>query len=201
MLPMLQQRREQVLQARLLLAQGEIVAAIEKLEDVYASAEQTGHLFLMLEVQVVLTLAYARQGMHAKAREQLRVVLLATHAEGYLRLFLDEGEELFDLLRGLLSHLRENTLLAYARHILNAFPQHATATQSATPEIPFLEPLSQQERKVLRLLAAGNSNAAIANELVVSVNTIRTQVQSIYRKLNVSNRVEASALANQLNLS
>jgi len=63
-----------------------------------------------------------------------------------------------------------------------------------------LEPLSSQEQKVLRLLAAGNSNAEIARELVVSVNTVRTQVQSIYRKLNVNNRVEASAVANQLEL-
>jgi LuxR family maltose regulon positive regulatory protein len=60
--------------------------------------------------------------------------------------------------------------------------------------------LSAQERKVLRLLAAGNSNAEIARELVVSVNTIRTQVQSIYRKLNVNNRVEASEVARRLSL-
>jgi len=52
----------------------------------------------------------------------------------------------------------------------------------------------------LRLLAAGNSNAEIARELVVSVNTVRTQVQSIYRKLNVNNRVEASSVASQLDL-
>jgi LuxR family maltose regulon positive regulatory protein len=59
------------------------------------------------------------------------------------------------------------------------------------------EPLSLQEQKVLRLLAAGNSNAEIARELVVSVNTVHTQVQSIYRKLNVGNRVEASAVAKE----
>jgi LuxR family maltose regulon positive regulatory protein len=64
---------------------------------------------------------------------------------------------------------------------------------------PFqLAPLSPQEQKVLRLLAAGNSNAGIARELVVSVNTVRTQIQSIYRKLNVNNRVEASAAAQQI---
>ncbi len=199
-IPLLQQRREHLLQTRLLLAQGETSVAIEKLEDLWASAAQTGHIFFMLEVQVVLVLAYARLGAHAKAHEHLRNLLAAAHGEGYLRLFLDEGEELFDLLRRFLPHLRENVLLAYARHILSAFTQNGTSTQKATSAAPLLEPLSQQERKVLRLLAAGNSNAEIARALVVSVNTVRTQVQSIYRKLNVSNRVEASAVANQLEL-
>jgi len=53
---------------------------------------------------------------------------------------------------------------------------------------------------VLRLLAAGNSNAEIARELIVSVNTVRSQLQSIYRKLNVNNRVAASSQANRLEL-
>jgi LuxR family transcriptional regulator, maltose regulon positive regulatory protein len=199
-LPLLQQRREQALQARLLLAQGEMLAAIDLLENLQASAMQTGHVFFVLEVQILLVLAHAQQGAHGKAREWLREVLLTAQAEGYMRLFLDEGKELYDLLRELLPHLRENALQTYGRRILSAFPQHDATPQKAISETPQLEPLSQQERKVLRLLAAGNSNAAIAHELVVSVNTVRTQVQSIYRKLNVGNRVEASAVANQLHL-
>jgi LuxR family maltose regulon positive regulatory protein len=65
---------------------------------------------------------------------------------------------------------------------------------------PLLEPLSAQEQRVLRLLAAGLSNPDIARELVVSPNTIKTQVQSIYRKLNVNSRDEAAELARQLKL-
>ncbi len=197
-LPLLQRQRERVLRARLLLAQGEIPPALEMLESLYTAALQTGHVHLRLEVQVVLTLAYARQGSLAKARVQLHELLAAAHSEGYLRLFLDEGEEITDLLRGLLPHLHEKALLAYARHVLRAFsPQASTSALEPTPVATF-EPLSSQEHKVLRLLAAGNSNAEIARELVVSVNTIRTQIQSIYRKLNVNNRVEASALAKGL---
>jgi LuxR family maltose regulon positive regulatory protein len=63
-----------------------------------------------------------------------------------------------------------------------------------------VEPLSQRERKVLRLLAAGLSNPEIADELVVSLNTVKTQVSSIYRKLNVTNRKEAIAAARSENL-
>jgi LuxR family transcriptional regulator, maltose regulon positive regulatory protein len=151
---------------------------------------------------VVLALAYFQQRLHQKAREHLRDVLEMAHSEGYVRLFLDEGEELADLLRELLPHLHEKVLLAYARRLLSAFPlENGASDRKATPgAILLLEPLSPQEQKVLRLLAAGNSNAEIARELVVSVNTVRTQVQSIYRKLNVNNRVEASAVANQLEL-
>src|SRR5205807_5458660 len=111
------------------------------------------------------------------------------------------GKELADLLRGLLPHLHEQALLSYAQRILGEFAlKHETAGQEAGTQI-LLEPLSPQEQKVLRLLTAGNSNAEIARELVVSVNTVRTQVQSIYRKLNVNNRVEASEVARRLGLT
>ena len=72
---------------------------------------------------------------------------------------------------------------------------------SQTAQAPvLLEPLSQRERKVLRLLAAGLSNPEIANELVVSLNTVKTQVSSIYHKLNVTSRKEAIAAARAFNL-
>ncbi len=201
-LPLLQRQREQLLWARLLLAQGEAPAAIETLEGLYSSARETGHLFFSMEIQAVLALAYEREGQHTKAREVLLALLEMTHSEGYLRLFLDEGEGMAELLSGLLPHLREKALLAYVRQILSAFsPPRAAPDSEMTPGAALLlEPLSPRERKVLRLLAAGNSNADIARELVVSVNTVRTQVQSIYRKLNVNNRVEASAAARQLDL-
>ena len=63
-----------------------------------------------------------------------------------------------------------------------------------------IEPLSAQEQRVLRLLAAGRSNPEIAQELVVSVNTVKTQAQSIYRKLNVKSRMEAGEAARRLKL-
>jgi LuxR family transcriptional regulator, maltose regulon positive regulatory protein len=155
-----------------------------------------------MEVQVVLVLAYVRQRTREKAQQQLLALLRTTQSENYLRLYLDEGEELADLLRGLLPQIREKTLLAYARRILSAFDRETGTSDSRTQPATalLLEPLSAQEQKVLRLLAAGNSNAEIARELVVSVNTIRTQVQSIYRKLNVNNRVEASSVARRLDV-
>lgn len=73
----------------------------------------------------MLALAYVRRGYPTKAYEQLRELLEATCSEGYIRLFLDEGEELADLLRGLLPSLYEKKRLAYARHILSSFALQA----------------------------------------------------------------------------
>jgi LuxR family transcriptional regulator, maltose regulon positive regulatory protein len=201
-LPLLQRQREQLLRARLQLAQREIPAAIENMESLSTAALQTGHISFELEVQVALTLAYSRAGSNEQARELLRELLETTRSEGYVRLFLDEGEELAELLRGLLPNLREKALQSYARRLLDAFALEsgAVATQAAETAALLLEPLSPQEHKVLRLLAAGNSNAMIAGELTVSVNTVRTQLQSIYRKLDVTNRFEASAVARRLGL-
>src|SRR5262249_10604113 len=168
-LPRLHQQRERLLYARLLLAQGAISPAIEHLESLCTSALQTGHHYFSIESQVVLILAYSRQGLHEKARKQLLQLLETTRAEGYLRLFLDEGEEMAELLRGLLPHIREKPLLAYVRHILNAFAQeiplqvlenvskmgdhkgpHPTPLYPRPYILP--DPLSPQEQKVLRLL-------------------------------------------------
>lgn len=97
------------------------------------------------------------------------------------------------LLRSLIPHVHEKPLLADLQSILRAFPGESGMLGTA-----HLEMLSQQELRVLRQLVSRRSNAEIAQELVVSVNTVRTQVQSIYRKLNVHSRAEASEVARQL---
>lgn len=201
-LPHLQRQREQLLKARLWLAQGEIGWAIEQLERLSTAAQQTCHFNLQREAQVILSLAYYCDGRREQGKQQLLDLLTTTRSENYVRLYLDQGEEMAERVRELLPQIAEKAVLTYARRILNAFDRGTGASDfsAQTDEAVLLEPLSAQERKVLRLLVAGNSNAEIARELVVSVNTIRTQVQSIYRKLNVNNRVEASEVARRLGL-
>ena len=92
----------------------------------------------------------------------------------------------------------------YVRILLQAFAQERSeqASSSFAPNsstsTQIIEPLSQQELRVLRLLVG--SNPEIARELIVSINTVKAHVKSIYRKLDVNNRVEASDVARHLKL-
>jgi len=204
-LPSTQQAREELLVARWLLAQGKVEEALDILVVLLDTAQQAGRIHSALENQVLMAQAYAARRQAQEARQMLQTVLSLTYAEDYLRLFLDEGDAMASLLRTLLPHLREKPLIAYLQNILRAFAQERAGQDSGSTSAPLdrtlpVETLSGQEQKVLRLLAAGRSNAEIAQELIVSVNTVRTQVQSIYRKLNVNNRVAASEMARHLRL-
>jgi len=99
------------------------------------------------------------------------------------------------LLRTLVLYVREQPLLAYIR----AFPGPQSML-ALFPATLLAEPLSSQELRVLRLLVRGRSNAEIARELVVSVNTVRTHIQNIYRKLDAHNRAAAIEVARQFHL-
>ncbi|MBO0795127.1 MAG: hypothetical protein J2P36_29870 [Ktedonobacteraceae bacterium] len=88
-------------------------------------------------------------------------------------------------------------LVSSLQTILQAFGADREVPQRV---VASLEPLSRQEQRVLRLLVAELSYAEIARELVVSINTVKTQVNSIYRKLNVHSRREARAIAQDLHL-
>lgn len=104
------------------------------------------------------------------------------------------------LLQATLSSLPNRTLSLFATTLLHSFSPEVTSHLTASSSTFQIEPLSQQEVRVLRLLVAGLSNAAVAQELVVSTNTIKTHVKSIYRKLNVNSREEAREVAHELKL-
>lgn len=190
---------EKLVTARWYLAQGRIGAALELLQDLLREAQETGRRRCAFEAQALLALAYAAHEQQGQAQQTLQTLLAQTCTEGYLRLFLDEGEAMAVLLRALVLHIREQPLLAYLQDILRAFPgaQNAQVVSSAAL---LLEPLSSQEQRVLRLLVPGRSNAEIAHELVVSINTVRTHIQNIYRKLDAHNRAAAVEVARQLHL-
>ncbi len=199
---LVQREREALIVARLLIAQGEAEESLHLLERWQAEAHAQGRTRSELEIQVLAALVHFARKYLPQARQTLREALTLAQAEGYQRLFLDEGEAMATLLRTVLLDMREEPLVTYAQNLLRAFPQMRVGQSTSPPDVSALliEPLSAQEQRVLRLLTAGRSNPEIAQELIVSVNTVKTQVQSIYRKLNVKSRMEASEAARRLKL-
>lgn len=190
-----QKTEEDLLHARWLRLQGKEAEAYHQLESILRETREAGHTRRMLEVMVEMALSALVSKHRAEAQDMLREALFLALPNQPLRLFLDAGETVALLLRALLPQCHDPLLQAYIRTLLEAFP---VGQQPASPAL--IEPLSPQELRVLHLLAEHRTNAEIAEALVVSINTVRTQVQSVYSKLGVHKRSAASDIARDLKL-
>jgi LuxR family maltose regulon positive regulatory protein len=176
---------------RILLARQEKAEASDRLKELYETARQKGCGAGLVEVRVLQALA---ADSPENALYFLQEALRRALPDRYLRTFLDKGEPLKALLNRLKSQGGE--LKGYVQTILAAFNQPCKASQSQL----LVEPLSERELEVLRLLEQGMSNGEIAQRLVVSVGTVKTHVHSIIDKLGVQSRLQAVARATELKL-
>ena len=194
----LQKESEAFTLARLQIAEGRAGEMLDALNKWEKDAAEKGRVRSQIEALCLEALAYPLNS--SKAVKPLIEALALGQTKGYRRIFLDEGNRMAALIRAILPSLPNRTLNLFATTLLHSFSPDAAAHLMATRSTVQNEALSQQELRVLRLLAAGLSNADIAQELVVSINTIKTQVKSIYRKLNINSREEAREAARQLKL-
>jgi ATP/maltotriose-dependent transcriptional regulator MalT len=151
---------------------------------------------------VMMALAHHSLGNTQTALESLGRALTLAEPQGYVRLFLDEGQPMAELLRSAVSH---NISPEYARKLLAAFPKDVMSAVSIDKELTvnaqiLAEPLSEREIEVLQLMAEGYKYKEIAERLVVSINTVRHHTRNVYGKLDVNNRTQAISRAKELNL-
>jgi LuxR family maltose regulon positive regulatory protein len=155
-------------------------------------------------MMILKALAMQSMGDIAQAANDLTESLALAEPEGYLRIFLDEGQPMQMLLAQWLAHAGTGPLRDYAIQLLSQFeaePYMVTAAQGKiSPAGDLVEPLSQRELEVLHLIALGRTNPEIAQQLIVAPGTIKAHAASIYRKLDVTNRTEAVARARQLGI-
>ena len=189
--------------ARVWLAQGKTHQAASLLERLRSTAESAGRYGRALEAHMLQALADQAADKQAQAIEALSRVLAQAAPEGYVRLFLDEGEPMAKLLHDVATVAKAD-LRAYARRLLDAYEREqagpAPPAAKSLPGSTLVEPLSERELEVLRWVAAGLSNREIADKLVISARTVKKHAQNIYGKLGVNNRTQAAARARELNL-
>jgi LuxR family maltose regulon positive regulatory protein len=188
--------------ARVLIAQGRLDEASGLLARLAQMTEAAGAMSYVIETLVLQALAFQAQGKNDQALAALERALILAEPESYVRTFIDEGPQLGQLLRRAVVH---GITVDYAGRLLAALEEEATRTAtplavSEGPWPPLVEPLSPRETEVLRLLTTHLSHAEMAEELVVSVNTVRSHVKRIYSKLDVHSRMEAVERARELGL-
>ena len=189
--------------ARVHLAQGDPPAALALLEPLRQRAEAKRWADEELEATVLQAVAYHLNGKQEKALQRLSEVLTLAEPEGFVRTFVDEGEPMAHLLREAASH---RMMPNYVGKLLAAFEAEAkksAKTFHVPPALPahnLVEPLSERELEVLRLIAQGLSNCEISKRLFRAVSTIKGYNQIIFDKLQVQSRTEAVARARELEL-
>lgn len=197
---------EHITLARLLLARfrsdredGFLHEAMGLLERLRQAAEEGERAGSAIEILIVTALAHQMKGDTPAALRPLERALTLAEPEGYIRIFVDEGQPM-EVLLGAASK-QGLAPKEYVRRLLAAFGRtgdKASAKPAANHSLR--EPLSERERDVLRLLRTELSGPDIARELLVSLNTLRTHTKNIYDKLGVNNRRSAVRRSEELDL-
>jgi LuxR family transcriptional regulator, maltose regulon positive regulatory protein len=192
---------EHITLARVLLArytteraEGVLQDATRLLERLLRAADEGKRNGSVLGIVVLQALVQQSRGDMRAALASLRRALALAEPEGYVRTFVDEGPPMASLLK---AAAKEGIAESYVHRLLAAFgkAEHSTPLRQ-----DLIEPLSERELDVLRLLGTDLDGPDIARERVVSLNTVRTHTKNIYAKLGVNNRRAAVRRAHELDL-
>jgi LuxR family transcriptional regulator, maltose regulon positive regulatory protein len=213
--------RDQLVLARLLLAQDRPDQALGLLAGLAALARRQGRAGSVIEISALRALALAAAGQAAAAAQDLAGTLALAASQGYVRVFADEGPPMAALLAQVAAAHRDGDQVArrvplgYLAAVLRACPPPGQAPKGQTPKgqtpagqtpagqtpVPGLaEPLTARETQVLHLLASGAPNQRIAGDLVVTLDTVKKHITHVLGKLGAANRTEAVTRARQLGL-
>jgi LuxR family maltose regulon positive regulatory protein len=183
---------------RVWLAQKQSDDAWNLLQRMQLSAEESGRTGRLIEVLMLQALTLAAQNKTDQSLPFLTQALSLAEPGGYVRLFVDEGEPMKQLLQRMKDE--GGRLKEYQSRLLDAFGNKDKIYPSSLRLHPLIDPLSDRELEVLSLIAEGLSNREIAQRLVITVGTTKTHINNIYRKLEVRSRTQAVARANELQL-
>jgi LuxR family transcriptional regulator, maltose regulon positive regulatory protein len=170
--------------------------AIEILEETLTERQLKGQTVWMIPILAQLAQAHALLGQRSRAISLLERALALAEGSRVVRSF-DCGRETQALLREIQMHGKQR---AYAGFILQSLWGDAPLPPAAAPDSELVEPLSERELEVLRLMARGLSGPEIADFLTVASSTVKSHTKSIYQKLDAHSRYEAVEKARRLDL-
>ena len=197
-----------LIRARVLLAQGDPSAALAVLRPLRQQMEAKGLADERFKAMILQAVALRANGEEDKAVQLLGEALALAEPGGFIRIFVDEGEPMRLLILDFRLSIekqprgQDHELLGYVDKLLAAFEQPAAMPQSqiANRKSQMLEPLSQRELEILKLITQGLSNREIGERLFLALDTVKGHNRRIFDKLQVQSRTEAIARARELGL-
>jgi LuxR family maltose regulon positive regulatory protein len=185
--------------ARIRLAQGRHDEAENILTGFPYSDKYGNRITRRIESNLLMAAALTGQQRLPEAFALIEASLELAEPEGYVRIFLDGGESVRDLLS---AYTRTDTHLhhEFCQKLLASFTSKTGLTPPGNQPAEMMETLSARELEVLQLMALGRTNLEIAGQLIVARGTIKAHAASIFRKLDAANRTEAVANARELGL-
>jgi LuxR family maltose regulon positive regulatory protein len=192
---------EYIALARILIAQERLDEAGTLLQRLLDAAEANGRISSAIEILALQALAFQAGGDLDRALATLGRSFTLAEPGGFVRIFVDEGPPMALLLY---EAAARGVAPAYTRRLLAAFPITEAVqpgpSETQAPSSELIEPLSERELQVLRLVADGLTNQEIASRLFLSLNTVKSHTRNIHGKLIVHSRTRAVARARQLGL-
>jgi LuxR family maltose regulon positive regulatory protein len=184
--------------ARLRLAEARYQEALDVLQELSSLAQRSDRPFLLIESEILQARVLHAMGDTAASLTALRRALDLGQPQDLMRIFLTEGEGVIHLLQAIRSEGDSPERNDYIDRMLHKIGLPALERPAPTQDL--LEPLSPRELEVLRLLPTKLTAEELADELIISVNTVRSHLKSIYAKLGVHSRHEAVVRAAELDL-
>jgi LuxR family maltose regulon positive regulatory protein len=188
--------------ARMLIMRGTHEEALDLLGRILAVTRDTDALARTIEAELLRALALQAMGEEDRALRAMVRALSLAEPQGYVRLFVREGEAAARLLYRISAHgatPSRTVSRTYVSRLLKAITKPEDDSDNGKAEA-LIEPLSEREREVLALIAEGLSNREIADRLILSVSTVKAHAHHIYTKLDVGNRVQAVERARAIGL-
>ena len=177
---------------RLLMARGKKEEAAQALKVIYETASSSGWGYGMIVIRILQSLAAKDMD---EAIQFISEALSGGEPEGFIRSFADAGKDMIPILH---EAAKRGIAREYVKRVLAEMEDKVRSTRSGAGIM--IDPLSERETEVLRLVMSGMSNREIAAELFISAGTAKTHIHHLCRKLGVRNRTEAAMRAKELNL-
>ncbi len=178
---------------------------LDKLVEVVHSSKRNG---LLIELYILQALSWQAQNQSGKSFDAITKALQIAEPNGYIRIFVDEGDLMWQLLEefnsaveaGKIQVENQTRLSKYLDIILSSFAMDEIQKIKDIQSSPEIDPLTSRELEILRLICSGLSNREIGKKLYITNSTVKTHLHHIFEKVRVETRTQLIVRAKESNL-